>query len=148
MDAVDGRFPGAKLAVTLHLGNWELTALAAGRLGLALAGVYRRQRNPYFDRYLRKTRNPFFGRACTSRALDADPLRKRASRCRCIGCSRRGAISALVCDQIDAGASFRVPFFGHEATFTPAPATLARQIGARIFLARCVRRGRGSRFRR
>jgi KDO2-lipid IV(A) lauroyltransferase len=59
---------------------------------------------------------------------------------------KQGGHLGLVCDQIDTGAHFRVPFFGQEATFTPAPAILARQVGARIFLARCVRRGRGSRF--
>jgi KDO2-lipid IV(A) lauroyltransferase len=138
--------PGPKVAVTLHLGNWELIAVAAGRLGLEFAGVYRRQRNPYFDRYLRKTRSPLFRSGMYVKSPRRSPSSLEGKPISLHRLLKEGGHLGLVCDQIDAGAPFRVPFFGHEATFTPAPAILARQIGARIFITRCVRRGLGSRF--
>ena len=127
--------PGPKLAVTLHLGNWELTAVAAGRLGLALAGVYRRQRNPYFDRYLRKTRSPLFRSGLYVKSPRRRPSSLEGKPISLHRLLKEGGHLGLVCDQIDAGAPFRVPFFGHEATFTPG----ARDPGAA---------GRGANFPR
>src|SRR5690606_7660492 len=42
--------------VTAHLGNWELTTMAAGRYGVPLAVIYAPDSNPWIDRRIRSLR--------------------------------------------------------------------------------------------
>jgi Kdo2-lipid IVA lauroyltransferase/acyltransferase len=140
------REPGANVGVTLHMGNWEIVSFAVGLCGARVAGVYRPLRNPYLDRYLRLMREPFYpgGLLGKGRARGELPLRSVAIAAKKL--LRNGGHIGLVCDQVDNGSSFTVPFFSQQATFTAAPAVFARGGGARIWIARCLRIDRRSHF--
>lgn len=138
---------GAAICLTPHLGNWEVAALAYGLCGGRLAGVYRPIRNPYIDRYLRRIRAPHYpaGLYVKGKPKSAMPMSNAGTAV--IKQLRAGYHLGLVCDQVDQSGLFTVPFFGKEATFTPAPAMIARHVGARVCVVRCYRIGRTSRFR-
>jgi Kdo2-lipid IVA lauroyltransferase/acyltransferase len=127
------REPGANVGVTLHTGNWETVSFAVGLCGARVAGVYRPLRNPYLDRYVRLMREPFYpeGLLGKGRARGELPLRSVAIAAKKL--LRNGGHIGLVCDQVDNGSSFTVPFFSQQATFTAAPAVFARG-GARILV--------------
>ena len=139
--------PGAHIAVTLHMGNWEISGIACGLCGGEMAGVYRPMRNPYLNRYLLAMRSPFYpaGLLFKQRNLQAG-LPVNSAAIAAINILRNGSVLGLVCDQVDPDANFTVPFFGADAKFTPAPAILARHTSARIWIARCRRLENGSRF--
>ncbi|HEX5600599.1 MAG TPA: lipid A biosynthesis acyltransferase, partial [Hyphomicrobiaceae bacterium] len=59
---------------------------------------------------------------------------------------RRGGRLGLVCDLHDR-TGIPVPFFGKPARTQAIAAMIARRVGARIWLARCLRIGNESRFR-
>ena len=58
---------------------------------------------------------------------------------------RRGGRLGLVCDLYDKH-GMPVPFFGKLAPSVVIPAMIARRVGARIWMARCLRIGNQSRF--
>jgi KDO2-lipid IV(A) lauroyltransferase len=140
------RQPGANLCLTLHLGNWELIAVACGLCGGRLAGVYRSLRNPYLDRYVRETRSPFYpaGLFVKGKTHGVQPTGSAATGV--INILRRGGHLGLVCDQVDDTCAFTVPFFNRPAKFTSAPAQFARRVGVRVWMGRCLRRDDRSRF--
>jgi KDO2-lipid IV(A) lauroyltransferase len=59
---------------------------------------------------------------------------------------RNGGRLGLVCDLYDKQ-GLAVPFFGTPAKSVAIPAMIARRVGARIWMARCLRVGTHSRFR-
>ena len=59
---------------------------------------------------------------------------------------RNGGRLGLVCDLYDKQ-GLAVPFFGKPARSVVIPAMIARRVGARIWMARCIRVGTRSRFR-
>ena len=58
---------------------------------------------------------------------------------------RQGGRLGLVCDLHDR-TGLPVPFFGRPAKSVTIPAMIARRVGARIWMARCLRVGKQSRF--
>jgi KDO2-lipid IV(A) lauroyltransferase len=140
------REPGAKVGVTLHMGNWEMAAVAFGVCGDNFAGVYRPLRNPYLDRYLRETRSPFYSAGLIAKGTGKGVRPKRFTAKAAIDGLRQGGQLGLVCDHVDKGSPFVVPFFGQQAKFTPAPAVFVRAVGAQFWIGRCIRRDRRSRF--
>src|SRR5262249_60168890 len=58
---------------------------------------------------------------------------------------RQGGRLGLVCDLYDRS-GLPVPFFGRPARSVTIPAMIARRVGARIWLSRCLRVGKVSRF--
>ena len=58
---------------------------------------------------------------------------------------RQGGRLGLVCDLHDR-TGLPVPFFGKPAKSVTIPAMIARRVGARIWMARCLRVGKQSRF--
>jgi len=138
--------PGGKVGVTLHMGNWEMAAVAFGVCGDKFVGVYRPLRNPYLDQYLREMRSPFFSAGLiakgTRNRLRPTPFTSKAA----IDGLRRGGQLGLVCDQVYKGAPFVVPFFGQQAKFTSAPAVFVRALDAQFWIGRCIRLDRRSRF--
>src|SRR5262249_61687737 len=58
----------------------------------------------------------------------------------------QGGRLGLVCDLHDR-TGIPVPFFGRPAQSVAIPAMIARRVGARIWMARCLRLGTESRFR-
>ncbi len=141
------RGPVPAIAVTLHMGNWEIAGMACSKCGGKLTGVYRPMRNPYLDRLLRETRTPYYPGGLLFKGREAKgAMPVDAASIATIKVLKNGGHLGLVCDQTDRTAPFTVPFFGHEAKFTPAAAILARHAEARIWLARCRRLDNGSRF--
>ena len=59
---------------------------------------------------------------------------------------RQGGRLGIVSDLFDRH-GIPAPFFGHDANSTMVPAMIARRVGSRIWLARCVRLGAASRFK-
>jgi KDO2-lipid IV(A) lauroyltransferase len=58
---------------------------------------------------------------------------------------RRGGRLGVVCDLYDR-TGLPVPFFGKDAATVAIPAMIARRTGARIWMSRCMRVGKDSRF--
>jgi KDO2-lipid IV(A) lauroyltransferase len=58
---------------------------------------------------------------------------------------RQGGRLGFICDLYDRN-GIPVPFFGHPAKTTPMPAMIARRVGSRIWIGRCIRIGKSSRF--
>ena len=121
--------------VTAHLGNWELTAAAAGRQGIPITVIYAPSRNPYIERLLHRRREAL---GCRLVSLDegARPLVRELGEGRSVG---------LVVDaRDDDGAP--LPFFGHDKLTTLAPARLALRFGCELIPVRVERLG-AARFR-
>jgi KDO2-lipid IV(A) lauroyltransferase len=134
---------GAAVGVTLHMGNWELTAWPMTLAGNN-AAVYRSVKNPYVDRYLRETRKRLYPGGLLGRGRDREEGHATARLI--MDYVRQGGRLGLVCDLHDR-TGLPVPFFGKPARSVAIPAMIARRVGARIWIARCLRVGRQSRFK-
>ncbi len=139
---------GPAVAMTLHMGNWELTAWPMTKTGWHAAAVYRLVKNPYVDRYLREQRRVIYPAGLLARGNDYegdDSEGQRTAR-RIMDFVRQGGRLGIVSDLYDRH-GIPVPFFGTLARSTIVPAMIARRVGSRIWIARCVRVGRASRFK-
>lgn len=136
-----------QIGVTLHMGNWELAAWGCATCGGTPAGVYRQLENPYVDRTLRSHRAHLYtgGMFTKGSVHDKGPGGQSTAR-RMTDLVRQGGNLAFVIDQVDRR-GIAVPFFGGEAKFTPVPSMIARHVGARIWMARALRVGKGTKFR-
>jgi len=125
---------GPFVVCTLHMGNWEITAHAALRLGVPLAGVYQRLTNPYVEAWLLKARAPLYpGGLYDKSASTARALLKLA---------RAGGYPAFVAD-LRERRGLPAPFFGRPAASNPFPALIARTAGMPLYAARTLRVGDG-----
>ncbi len=136
------------VVVSLHTGNWELTMSPLTAAGLNPGAVYRLVKNPYVDKYIRKIRTELYpgglfakGKA---RALGINAGQKTARKL--INYIRKGGRLGVLCDLHDKQ-GLSVNFFGQNAKSTPMPAMMARKMGSRIWLMRCVRIGSKTQFR-
>src|SRR5213079_2125395 len=77
------------------------------------------------------------------RGRDHDEGQQTARRI--MGFVRDGGRLGLVCDLHDR-TGLPVPFFGKPARSVTIPAMIARRLGARIWMSRCLRVGKRSRF--
>jgi KDO2-lipid IV(A) lauroyltransferase len=138
---------GSAVGVSLHMGNWELAIWPFVLAEASPAAVYRSVNNPYVDAYLRSQRRELYPGGLFGRGKvegDHDESRKTA---RIItDYVRRGGRLGLICDLHDRF-GIPVPFFGKPARTQAIPAMIARRLGARIWMARCLRVGNQSRFR-
>lgn len=126
--------------VSLHMGNWELAAQAAMRLGLSPAGVYRAVRNPHVEEDFRRMREPWYPAGLyVARSRGAEVALKL------LGIVRRGGTIAILGDLREAD-GIEVPFFDRPVLATPFPALAARALGVPLVAARMVRVS-GARFR-
>ncbi|MEC9368125.1 MAG: lysophospholipid acyltransferase family protein [Pseudomonadota bacterium] len=137
---------GPVIAVSLHMGNWELAMWPLALSDCQPAAVYRLVKNPYVDAYLRTMRKRLYpgglfakGRI-GGRAAGFDTARLLGNF------ARQGGRLAFLADLYD-GKGIEVPFFGRQAKSAPFPAMLARRAGSRLWVGRCLRDGRRSRFR-
>lgn len=137
---------GAAIGVTLHMGNWELAAWPMTVAGNNPAAVYRSVNNPYVDRYLRHLRRDLYPGGLLGKGRINGSLEEGQRTARLItDFVRRGGRLGLVCDLYD-HRGLAVPFFGKPAKSATIPAMIARRVGARIWLSRCLRLGGESRF--
>jgi KDO2-lipid IV(A) lauroyltransferase len=135
---------GAAVGVTLHMGNWELAAWPFTLAGNNPAAVYRSVKNPYVDRYLRQARKRLYPGGLLGKGRNREEGQTTARLI--MDFVRQGGRLGLVCDLHDR-TGLEVPFFGRPARSVAIPAIIARRVGARIWMARCLRIGTESRFR-
>ncbi len=114
----------------LHLGNWELVAYAAKRIGAPFTGVYQRISNPIVDAESRKLRAFLYeGGLLPKTPATARILLKTA---------RSGGYPAFLADlRDDRGAP--APFFGHPSRSNVFPALLARVAGLPMYAGAAYR---------
>ena len=134
---------GPAIGVSLHMGNWELAIWPFTLAGNNPAAVYRTVKNPYVDRYVRTARKLLYPGGLLGKGRDREEGQVTARRI--MGFVRDGGRLGLVCDLHDR-TGLAVPFFGKPAPSVTIPAMIARRLGARIWMARCLRVGKQSRF--
>ncbi len=142
---------GATIASTLHMGNWEISGWPLAVCGSRTAAVFRIIKNPYLDQYIQEKRTllypgGLFGKGRVKgkyTGFDTARLLGRFLR-------ERGkhdtASLGFTADLYDMN-GVHVPFFGQEVKFSPFPAMLVRRLNARMWIGRCIRIGKQSRFR-
>ncbi|MGI9380020.1 MAG: lysophospholipid acyltransferase family protein [Methyloligellaceae bacterium] len=137
---------GAAVCVSLHTGNWELAMWPLAVNGAKPAAVYRLVKNPLVDQYLRGQRTEIYpgGLFARGRGVGINAGHETA---RMVGSYiRNGGRLGMLGDLFDR-TGIPVPFFGHDAPSTPFPAMLARRIGTRLWIGRCIRIGDACRFK-
>ncbi len=138
---------GPIVGVSLHMGNWELAIWPLTVAGAAPAAVYRSVNNPYVDQYLRDQRRDLYPGGLLGRGkVEGDHGEGQKTARFIMDYVRRGGRLGLVSDLYDR-TGIPVPFFGKEARTVAMPAMIARRVGARVWMARCVRVGDAVRFR-
>ena len=135
---------GSAIGVSLHMGNWELAIWPFTLAGNNPAAVYRTVKNPYVDQYVREARKILYPGGLLGKGRDREEGQTTARRI--MGFVRDGGRLGLVCDLHDR-TGLPVPFFGKPAPSVTIPAMIARRLGARIWMSRCLRVGTQSRFR-
>lgn len=125
------------VVVSMHSGNWEVTALGGIVAGHRPAGVYQSTKNPYSDREIFELRHRLYPGGLFAKSHDT------ARRILAI-VRNRGMISFLA-DLRDYRGP-KVPFFGRPAYATTFPATIARGNRLPLIITRVVREG-GVKFR-
>lgn len=145
LDAYRGKL-GASIFASLHMGNWELAMWPTTRAGVKPAAVYRLVENPLVDLYLRSQRKELYPGGLFARGKAHGQMAGHDTA-RMIGSYvRNGGRLAFLADIHDRK-GISVPFFGHPAPTTVIPAMLSRRLGARLWLGRCIRVGKTSRFK-
>jgi KDO2-lipid IV(A) lauroyltransferase len=134
---------GPMIGVTLHQGNWELAAWPFNEADGRPAAIFRMVKNPYVDAYLRRQRQELFPGGLFGKGSDAENQRTARLMTDYV---RQGGRLAIVSDLFDRQ-GIEVPFFGKPAKSVIVPAMIARRVGARIWMGRCLRVGTSSRFR-
>jgi len=138
---------GPAIGVSLHMGNWEVAIWPLVLAGANPAALYRAIDNPYLDDYLRTKRQALYPGGLIGRhRADAGPGEDLQTAHRIMDHVRRGGRVGIVCDQ-PYRRGIPVPFFGRTMLAQPIAAIIARRIGARVWMARCLRVGADSRHR-
>ena len=138
---------GPIIGVSLHMGNWELAIWPLTQSGAQPAAVYRSVNNPYVDAYLRAQRKDLYPGGLFGRGKVEGGHGDNQKTARLItDFVRRGGQLGIVCDLYDR-TGIAVPFFGKDAKTQAIAGMIARRVGARIWMSRCLRVGKESRFR-
>jgi KDO2-lipid IV(A) lauroyltransferase len=116
--------------VSLHYGNWEVTALAAERFNKPLLGIYKKIVNPLVDRDVTRHRSRFYKGGFVSKGPDAVRQITRAIKA--------GYSVAVMADLRESNGDL-VPFFGIPSPSTSFPAMMARLYGLPIVVIRAIR---------
>jgi Kdo2-lipid IVA lauroyltransferase/acyltransferase len=120
--------------VSLHYGNWEVTALAAERFNKPLLGIYKKIRNPLVDRDVTKSRARFYKAGFVSKHPDAIRTITRAIK--------SGNSIAVMADLRESDGDL-VPFFGIQSPSTTFPAMMARLYDLPMVAIRATRTSPG-----
>lgn len=114
---------GGVIALSAHLGNWELACAVVARRGLPVSMVYRALRNPHLDRQVARWR--------TATGIRVRPLGTAAP-----AALRDLAEGRIVVMTLDQNARRRegvfVPFFGLDACTRAGPAQVALRTGVPV----------------
>jgi Kdo2-lipid IVA lauroyltransferase/acyltransferase len=137
---------GPAITCSLHMGNWELAMWPLTKVGARPAAVYRLVNNPYVDLYLRGQRQELYPGGLFARGK-SQGIKAGHDTARMIGSYvRQGGRLGFLADLYDRKGE-EVPFFGKPAPSTTIPVMLARRLGTRLWIGRCIRVGKESRFR-
>lgn len=137
---------GPVIGASLHMGNWELAIWPLVVAGANPAAVYRTVKNPYVDAFLRRQRRDLYpGGLLGKGKVDGSREEGQMTARQIMDYVRRGGRLGLVCDLYDKR-GLPVPFFGKNAPSVVIAGMIARHVGARIWMARCLRIGNTSRF--
>ena len=128
------------------MGNWELAIWPFTLAGNNPAAVYRTVKNPYVDATCAGLRRDLYPGGLLGKGRMDGGIEEGQTTARLImDFVRQGGRLGLVCDLHDR-TGLPVPFFGRPAKSVTIPAMIARRVGARIWMARCLRVGKQSRF--
>lgn len=137
---------GPAIGVSLHMGNWELAIWPFVVANANPAAVYRSVNNPYVDRYVRHLRRDLYPGGLFGRGnVEGDHGDNQRTARILTDFVRSGGRLGLVCDLYDR-TGVAVPFFGKPARTQAIGAMIARRVGSRMWMSRCRRVGRESRF--
>jgi len=120
------------IVICAHLGNWEIMARTFGSLGYRYAVIYRTMDNLVLDEKMRETR-----------MVGGEIIRREEMFKSVRGALKEGKIVAFMSDQNAGKKGVFVPFFGIQASTTPAPAIFAQATGAPIIPVFCYRKAPG-----
>ena len=104
------------IALTAHVGNWEVGAALMHRMGLPMTAVALPHGDPRMDRLFNHQRE-----RCGVQVI---PLGRDAAR-RSLQSLREGRVLGLLGDREFSGNGIRVPFCGREVVFPRGPALLS-----------------------
>jgi KDO2-lipid IV(A) lauroyltransferase len=121
----------ALVVVSLHMGNWEITAMGGTQAGLTFAGVYQKLKNPLVDAYVTAMRGPFYPAGLFSKGRDTVLKLMRLVR---------GGVSVAILADLRDWRGVAVPFFGRLAPSTPFPALLGVSQDLPIIAVRVLRK--------
>lgn len=129
MDTIANDERGAVL-VSLHMGNWEVLAIPALRMGLSMAGIYQSATNPLVDAYIKRIREPLYpgGLHAKSGAAVNNVIQWV-----------RGGDTVCMMGDLRHPRGLMVPFFDAPAPSNPFPALLAEKLKVPLIVARCQR---------
>lgn len=137
---------GPIIGVSLHMGNWELAIWPLVMSGKKPAAVYRSVNNPYVDAFVRAQRRELYPGGLFGRGkVEGDHGDNQRTARLITDFVRRGGQLGIVCDLYDR-TGIEVPFFGKDARTQAIAGMIARRVGARIWMSRCLRVGKESRF--
>ena len=140
---------GPVVGISLHMGNWELAIWPMTKEGASVGkrpgAVYRSVTNPYVDAYLREQRRDLYPGGLFGRGKVGDHGDNQRTARLISDFVRRGGQLGMVCDLYDR-TGIPVPFFGKPARTQAIGVIIARRTGARIWMSRCLRIGKESRF--
>jgi KDO2-lipid IV(A) lauroyltransferase len=122
------------IAVTGHLGHWELLGFMFARLGTTIAGIARPLDNPYLEARLTRLRTLTGNRV----------INKRGAFREALAMLQNGGFIGILIDQRPKRGGVRVPFFGVDAYTTDGLARLALASNAAIVPSFLVRQIDGS----
>lgn len=146
---VFGRYSGKLgpvIGVSMHMGNWELAIWPFVAANANPAAVYRSVNNPYVDGYIRHQRKDLYPGGLFGRGtVEGDHGDDQRTARLLTDFVRHGGRLGIVSDLYDRR-GMAVPFFGKDAKTTPIAAMIARRLGTRVWMSRCMRIGTSSRF--
>lgn len=117
------------ILLSAHWGSWEVAALAAMTVVPRMRAVARALDNELLERDLQRLREKM-----GAEIID----RRRAARALLRGIADNGVVAMIPDQAVQAREGILVPFLGHPAWTTPAPAKLALRAGAAIVFAFCI----------
>jgi KDO2-lipid IV(A) lauroyltransferase len=123
------------VALSAHLGHFELAGAALALLGYKINAVSLRQPNPYIDKLFIGQREK-----CGVKGISFD-----SAAIECYRALRKGEIVALLGDRDIMGQGIKAFFFGKETTVPRGPVSLAILTGAPILPGFAVR-GKNNKF--
>lgn len=111
------------IAVTGHLGNWEMAAAATARLGLQVSAVFFSHPDPSLNQLFLKQREV--------EGLKVIPWKKDAAQA-CLEALRKGETVAIAGDIDFLGTGIDVEFFGKRTKIPRGPIVFSKRTGASI----------------